>query len=311
MINFINNSIDYAIKILIVLSLYLATPFKTTLFIDIPNGSISSLITYYQKQGLNVNSFDKFIIYLLGMPQKGVIKINSHTISKFDFLYSITHFKSAVKSIDIIPGETSYFFLKHFSRTLKLDYFKLKEIFDKRQIFADATIIANTYNIPIYMKEKDLINYLINHSMQIHKRLSIKTFNNFNIKQWNKYLIIASIIQKEAGTEDEMPLVSSVIYNRLKKRMRLQMDGSLNYGKYSHTKVSTKRIKEDNTTFNTYKHRGLPDTSISSVSISAIKSALSPQDTEYLYFVRYKNSKKHIFSSSYSEHKKNIKKIKV
>ena len=42
----------------------------------------------------------------------------------------------------------------------------------------------------------------------------------------------ASVVQKEAASEDEMPLVSSVIQNRLKKGMKLQMDGTLNYGLY-------------------------------------------------------------------------------
>ncbi|MBD3790462.1 MAG: endolytic transglycosylase MltG [Campylobacterales bacterium] len=47
--------------------------------------------------------------------------------------------------------------------------------------------------------------------------------------------IIASIIQKESNNISEMPAISSVIQNRLKTNMRLQMDSTLNYGKYSHT----------------------------------------------------------------------------
>ena len=50
--------------------------------------------------------------------------------------------------------------------------------------------------------------------------------------------------------------------------MRLQMDGTLNYGKYSHVKVTPERIREDNSTFNTYKHKGLPSSPIGAVSIS-------------------------------------------
>lgn len=54
-----------------------------------------------------------------------------------------------------------------------------------------------------------------------------------------------------------MPIVSAVIRNRLDKKMRLQMDGSLNYGKYSHTKVTPAMIRNDTTSYNTYRNDGI------------------------------------------------------
>ncbi|NOR56369.1 MAG: aminodeoxychorismate lyase, partial [Sulfurovum sp.] len=114
------------------------------------------------------------------------------------------------------------------------------------------------------------------------------------------------IIQKEAASEEEMPLVSSVIYNRLNKGMRLQMDGTLNYGKYSHMKVTPERIKNDETKFNTYKHKGLPSSPIGAVSLSAILAAIKPAKTDYLYFMKNKEGV-HDFSKSYKTHRKNIR----
>lgn len=290
--------------------IYLATPIKTTLYVNIPSGSISNIVQYYKNRGLNINNFDKILIYLMGMPQKGILKMENTEISKIDFIYSITHFKSITKAITIIPGETSYFFLRDFSRKLNLDYFLLKKLFDEKSIFKDGTIIADTYNIPLYMKEKDLINYLISNSISAHKKMSNKILGFYEQEKWKKYVIIASIIQKEAGSNEEMGIVSSVIYNRLKKRMRLQMDGSLNYGKYSHTRVSSKQIKEDNTSFNTYKKRGIPNEAISSIGKEALYSAIYPKDTSYLYFVRDKKTNEHIFSRTYKEHLRNIRQDK-
>jgi len=106
-----------------------------------------------------------------------------------------------------------------------------------------------------------------------------------------------------------MPLVSSVIHNRLKKGMRLQMDGTLNYGKYSHIKVTPARIQNDNSTFNTYKHKGLPSTPIGAVSISAIKAAIKPAKTKHLYFMKNKKGV-HDFSDSFKAHRKNVKRAK-
>jgi len=74
-------------------------------------------------------------------------------------------------------------------------------------------------------------------------------------------------------------------------------------------KVTPERIKEDNTTFNTYKHKGLPASPIGSVSLSAIKAAVSPAKSDYLYFMKNKEGK-HNFSKSFKAHRKNIKKAK-
>jgi len=92
--------------------------------------------------------------------------------------------------------------------------------------------------------------------------------------------------------------------------MRLQMDGTLNYGKYSHIKVTHDRIKTDMSSFNTYKHKGLPSSPIGSVSKDAINAAIHPAKTNYLYFMRNKQGV-HDFTDTYTKHRKNIKKVKT
>jgi len=106
-----------------------------------------------------------------------------------------------------------------------------------------------------------------------------------------------------------MPLIASVIFNRLKKNMRLQMDGTLNYGIYSHQKITPKRIKGDKSSYNTYKFKGLPKEPICNVSKDALLAAIKPAKTDYLYFMKQsKNS--HSFSKNFKEHRKNIIKRK-
>ncbi len=116
---------------------------------------------------------------------------------------------------------------------------------------------------------------------------------------------MASVIQKESANIQEMPIVSSVIYNRIKKGMKLQMDGTLNYGKYSHLRVTPKRIREDTSIYNTYKHNGVPSVPVCNVSFEAIKAAVFPAKTDYLYFMKNKNGK-HDFTRNYSTHLHNI-----
>ena len=88
--------------------------------------------------------------------------------------------------------------------------------------------------------------------------------------------------------------------------MKLQMDGTLNYGKYSHIKVTPKRIREDNSIYNTYKNSGIPKLPVCNVSFDAIKAALFPAKTNYLYFMKSKRGT-HNFSRNYSTHLTNIK----
>ena len=104
-----------------------------------------------------------------------------------------------------------------------------------------------------------------------------------------------------------MPIVSAVIRNRLDKKMRLQMDGSLNYGKYSHTKVTPEMIRNDTTSYNTYRYDGIPEAPVGSVSFKAIQAAIFPANVDYLYFVRNKNGV-HSFSKTYKEHIDNFSK---
>ena len=142
-------------------------------------------------------------------------------------------------------------------------------------------------------------------SQQQHERLSKELTGSYNKEKWLHLVTLASVIQKEAASVEDMPLVSSVIQNRLAKNMRLQMDGTLNYGKNSHQKVTASQIRSDKTSYNTYKHRGLPDDPICNVSKEALVAALHPKRTDYLYFVRGKNGE-HIYSSYFSTHHKNI-----
>ena len=175
--------------------------------------------------------------------------------------------------------------------------------------YPEAAISADTYLAPKKMNEKKLMKFLLKSSERAYKKLSTEAFNDYNQSKWHRILTIASIIQKEAANNKEMPIVASVIYNRLKKNMRLQMDGTLNYGKYSHIKVTPKRIKTDLSSFNTYKHRGLPDSPIGSVGKHAIKAAIHPAKTNYLYFMRNKEGV-HDFTDTFKKHRKNIRKVK-
>jgi len=290
----------------IVILSYISIPITSTKVLFIPKGSTSSIITYLNKSGFELNVIDKIIIKSLGYPQSGWIDINQNKLTKMDFLIKLTRSKAALKNITLIPGETSYIFIKQLAKEFNLSEKKLQKLYDTYAYKKDGNILADTYSLPYGMKEDHLIFYLFSSSNKRYEKFSKKIFGYYDKKKWYFYLSLASVIQKEAASVDEMPIVSSVIHNRLKKGMKLQMDGTLNYGKYSHIKVTAKRIREDESSYNTYKNKGLPLHPVSAVSLNAIKAAIFPVESNYLYFVKDNKTGLHKFSKTYKEHVSNI-----
>lgn len=223
-----------------------------------------------------------------------------------DFLYKLTTSKAALKDITLIPGETYYFFLKEIALKFNLDEKKLFKTYKKYSYKNDGTILADTYSLPYGMKEDHIILYLLSQTDKKYEEFSKKIFGYYDKEKWYSYITLASVIQKEAANKNEMPIVSSVVHNRVIKGMKLQMDGTLNYGEFSHTKVTSDMIRNDETKYNTYKYSGLPEHPVSSVTLNAIKAAIFPVKTDYLYFVRDNKTGLHKFSSSYKEHVNNI-----
>lgn len=298
-------SIDIVLVIIVSLFFYLSLPMHTTSVVYVPKGNINKTIAYLNERNFNISPLvDKYLLVFLGKPQAGWINMQETDLSKGDFLYRLTNAKAATKSVIIFPGETTEIVFKELAKAFNLSFVDLKARYGLYSWLKDGLIIPETYNMPLGISEEHLIKYLLAISNITYENMSNKIFKSYDKKRWKRYLIIASIIQKEAGNEKEMPLVSSVIYNRLKKGMKLQMDGALNYGKYSHVGVTARRIDRDNTRFNTYKHYGLPPYPICLVSMAALKAAIFPKKTKYLYFLRDKRSRTngHIFSKTYMEH---------
>ena len=285
---------------------YLTMPVVTSKVLYIPQGSTKSIISYLNKNSYELNKIDEIILSRFGYVQSGWIDLKVNELTKMDFLIKLLKSKAALKSITLIPGDTYYFFIKKIASEFNLDEKKLYETYNKYAFRLDGNILAETYSLPIGMSEEEIILYLLSHTNQKYEEYSNKIFGTYDKEQWYKYVTLASIIQKEAATINEMPIVSSVIYNRLKRKMPLQMDGTLNYGEYSNSIVTAMRIKEDNSSYNTYKNRGIPKNPVCAVSLDAIKAAIFPVKSNYLYFVRDKTTGLHKFSSRYSDHKSNI-----
>ncbi len=281
---------------------------ETSKVLYIPPGSITKIIAYLHYKEIDVSPLDGFLLRFIGQPQQGWISIDEPKLTHADFLYKLTTAKAAMKDVTLIPGETTYFFLQDLSNEMNLSLLELKRAYDRLTPLKEGALVPETYKLPLGITEYDAMKLLLNRSSLQMKAWSNKIFGLYNEHKWFQYVTMASVIQKEAASKKEMPLIGSVIQNRLKKGMKLQMDGTLNYGVYSHQKVTAKRIRNDETPYNTYKYKGLPSLPVCNVSFDALKAAIFPAKTDYLYFVKTKNGD-HKFTRNYSTHLRYIRRV--
>jgi UPF0755 protein len=122
-------------------------------------------------------------------------------------------------------------------------------------------------------------------------------------------LVSASLIEAEAGTKEDAPLISAVIVNRLKEDMPLQIDATLCYAKGGCPPVPTDDDRKIDSPYNTYKNKGLPPGPIKTVSEVALRAALNPAPVPYKYYVSDANGKTY-YAVTLSEHEKNVAKAR-
>lgn len=122
---------------------------------------------------------------------------------------------------------------------------------------------------------------------------------------------LASMVEKETGASFERPMIASVFFNRLKKKMKLQSDPTTIYGM---GEAYTGNLKRDDlkkpSEYNTYTVPALPAGPISNPNPESVKAVLYPADTDFLYFVS-KNDGTHLFSKTYGDHNKYVQKLQV
>jgi UPF0755 protein len=122
-------------------------------------------------------------------------------------------------------------------------------------------------------------------------------------------LIVASMVQAEAATAHDAPLIASVIYNRLRLGMPLQIDATTRYATGNYTKPLTQSELSSRSPYNTRIHKGLPPTPIANPGLAAIEAAAHPAQTNFLYFVaKVCGNGASVFESNYNQFQADVAK---
>lgn len=174
------------------------------------------------------------------------------------------------------------------------------EVNEKRRYNLEGFLYPDTYLIEKGTSANNIIDKMLERFNAAIKEVEKESDIVINNEDIDKLITIASMIEKEASADIDRPLISSVIYNRLEKDMKLQLDATVLYALGEHIDVVLNRHLEVDSPYNTYKYSGLPIGPIASPGIESIKAALLPADTDYLYYILQKDGT-HYFTNSYDD----------
>ena len=176
----------------------------------------------------------------------------------------------------------------------------------------EGYLFPETYEFAVGTTAEDMIIRMIKETE--NRLIDIPDFDEkLQARKMNlqELLTVASLVEREVVVDEERALVAGVIYNRLNKPMRLQIDATIQYALDKPKERLYYKDLEIDSPYNSYKHDGLPPGPIASPSIESIKAALSPEASDYFYYVTKKDgTQTHLFAKTYDEHLSNIEKSK-
>ena len=162
----------------------------------------------------------------------------------------------------------------------------------------EGFLFPDTYELYQGMQASSAINkFLVN----FHNRLTQETIDLAQKRglTLQQAVTVASMIEKEAANDDERAIIASVIYNRMRREMPLQIDSTIMYVLDEHGDVLTEEETKIDSPYNTYQNTGLPPTPIANPGANSITAAVKPADTNYLYYALDAEAGVHRFFTDY------------
>ena len=162
----------------------------------------------------------------------------------------------------------------------------------------EGYLYPDTYSIPLGFDVNAIIELMHTRQSKVLTELKVNT----DPAKRHRLLTIASMIEREAVTDRDRPLVASVIENRLRKGMRLEIDATVQYALGKHVnRVMFSHLRVDSP-YNTYRKRGLPPGPIANPGRKAIIAAANPASTPYYFYVLGLDRRNHVFTTTYADH---------
>lgn len=283
---------------------------------QIEKGSNAILIAEnLKKQGLIRNS-KTFRLYMRLTGTDNKIKAGNYLLSSSmdvsEIIKILTSGKTVVQTVTIPEGYNLKQITKLLSDKGIVNEAKFKQALQKSYDYPflqplqagsgylEGYLFPDTYSISYGLTEEEIVNMLLKRFYEV----VYLPFNDHLIKKglsWHEVITLASIVEREGKAKEELPVIAGVFYNRINQGWKLESCATVQFLLPQPKEVLTLKDLEINSPYNTYLNPGLPPGPIAAPGLAAIKAAISPRETDYLFFVA-NNDGTHVFSETFSEH---------
>jgi len=245
------------------------------------------------------------IIIIIILASYGIFKLSNNLHKKFDVIkvtvpegYTYEEIGQTLQKSGLVTKDD---FKNQVENWTDNNYWFLKGL-PKDKHMLDGFLYPATYSFPKDASSKTIISKMLK-TFEVNMEPN-KNYITNNKKNVRNLLTISSLIEKEAKKDVDRSKISSVIYNRLNKKMPLQIDATILYIIGHKAKLYNKDLKVKSP-YNTYLNKGLPPSPICNPGTKSITAAIHPLNTDYLYYVLNSKTNEHVFSKTYAQHLKN------
>ena len=277
-------------------------PLQETKTVMVPRGSSTrSIGTLLAREGV-VNSELEFIVASKLSFAQNVLKAGEYTFTPAMSVQQVIQKLSGGdvihRSLTIPEGLT----VKQVRAMVEAD----KGLSGPPLNFEEGALLPETYRFEYGTKRADIMREMAKAMTKAVDEAWATRDMSLPLKDKNDLLTLASIVEKETGIAEEMPIVASVYINRLNKGMKLQADPTVIYGASGYEGNLTKAHMSEPHAYNTYVNYGLPPGPIANPGKLAIQASARPAKTDYLFFVA-DGKGGHLFGKTYKEHQANVR----
>lgn len=265
------------------------------------------------KQLIRSRSAFKITVVVMGIGsdiQAGYFRL-SPNMSITDIAKTLTHASTKQVRVTIPEGlrrqEIALIFDKAFKNIEGSNYSSTEFIYQTEN--KEGKLFPDTYDFDPKASTSAIINRLENRFITVLNDIKIKDLDQ------SKILILASLLEREAATAEEMPEIAGVIENRLAQKWPLQIDATVQYALSSlrckkldcdwWPKNLSKTDLQIKSLYNTYINQGLPPKPICNPGAAAIKAASSPEKTSAWFYLHDEKGTIH-FAKTIEEHNQNV-----